>query len=188
MEQARVRGVHVRLAHAARRYGLDVREASKHPNLVDFINDRKIDVVLDIGANSGQFGKKLRGFGYRGTIISYEPTSSVFKHLEEIAKSDDKWTARNFAIGTELGNSKSISVQIRNSIRRLARRITPKTSIAGSSAIASKAYLCQLSITLRKNARETSSLKSTLKVSSARLLKEAGKQSQGQRASSWNCL
>jgi hypothetical protein len=75
MEAARRRGVHIRLARAARRYGLDVRESSKHPNLVDFINDRKIDVVLDVGANSGQFGQKLRGFGYRGDIVSYEPVS-----------------------------------------------------------------------------------------------------------------
>jgi FkbM family methyltransferase len=106
MQQARRRGVHVRLARAARRYGLDVRESSKHPNLVDFINDRRIDVVLDVGANSGQFGQKLRGFGYRGTIVSYEPVSSAFKHLEEIAKSDDKWTAHNFAIGAECGELK----------------------------------------------------------------------------------
>jgi hypothetical protein len=106
MEQARRRGVHIRLARAARRYGLDVRESSKHPDLVDFINDRKIDVVLDVGANSGQFGQKLRGFGYTGAIISYEPVLSAFKHLEELAKSDGKWTAHNFAIGAESGELK----------------------------------------------------------------------------------
>jgi FkbM family methyltransferase len=106
MEQARRRGVHIRLARAARRYGLDVRESSKHPNLLDFINDRKVDVVLDIGANAGQFGEKLRGFGYRGAIVSYEPVSSAFKHLDELAKSDGKWTANNFAIGAESGELK----------------------------------------------------------------------------------
>jgi FkbM family methyltransferase len=102
-EVARRHGVHIRLARAARRYGLDVRESSKHPNLVDFINDRKIDVVLDVGANSGQFGQKLRGFGYTGVIVSYEPVSSAFKHLEGIAKSDDKWSVNNFAIGADSG-------------------------------------------------------------------------------------
>jgi hypothetical protein len=59
MDEARKRGIHLRLAHAARRCGLDIRESSKHPNLVEYINDRKIDVVLDIGANSGQFGQKF---------------------------------------------------------------------------------------------------------------------------------
>jgi FkbM family methyltransferase len=106
VEQARRRGVHIRLARAARRYGLDVREVSKHPNLVDFINARNIDVVLDIGANSGQFGQKLRGFGYKGAIVSFEPVSLAFEHLEKIAKSDGKWTAHNFAIGAESGELK----------------------------------------------------------------------------------
>jgi FkbM family methyltransferase len=106
IEEAHRRGVHIRLARAARRYGLDVRESSKHPNLVDFINDRKIDVVVDVGANAGQFGQKLRGFGYRGAIVSYEPVSSAFKHLERIAEADNKWTAHNFAIGAESGELK----------------------------------------------------------------------------------
>jgi FkbM family methyltransferase len=106
MEEARRRGAHIRLARAARRYGLDVRESSKHPNLVDFINDRKIDVVLDVGANAGQFGQKMRGSGYRGAIVSYEPVSSAFEHLERIAKSNHKWTAHNFAIGAESGELK----------------------------------------------------------------------------------
>ena len=61
---------------------------------------------MDVGANSGQFGQKLRGFGYRGAIVSYEPVSSAFKRLEEIAKSDDKWTVHNFAIGAECGELK----------------------------------------------------------------------------------
>jgi FkbM family methyltransferase len=103
MEEVRRRGIHIRLARAARLYGLDVRESSKHPNLVDFFNSRKIDVILDVGANAGQFGQKLRGLGYRGTIVSYEPVSSAFKHLEEIAKLDGKWTVHNFAIGAESG-------------------------------------------------------------------------------------
>jgi FkbM family methyltransferase len=106
IDEARRRGVHIRLARAARRYGLDVRESSKHPNLVDFINDRKIDVVLDVGANAGQFGQKLRGFGYRGAIVSYEPVLSAFKDLERIAEADNKWTAHNFAIGAESGELK----------------------------------------------------------------------------------
>jgi hypothetical protein len=82
MEQARRRGAHIRLARAARRYGLDVREASKHPDLVDFINDRKIDVVLDIGANSGQFGEKLRGFGYRSRYR--QPSNTSMKLLSQM--------------------------------------------------------------------------------------------------------
>jgi FkbM family methyltransferase len=73
---------------------------------MDFINDRKINVVLDVGANAGQFGQKLRCFGYSGAIVSYEPVSSAFKHLERVAGADGKWTAHNFAIGAECGELK----------------------------------------------------------------------------------
>jgi FkbM family methyltransferase len=106
MEAARSRGIHIRLAHAARRYGLDVRESSKHPNLADFLKDRNVDVVLDVGANSGQFGQKLRGFGYKGAIVSYEPGASAFAYLERLAKEDGNWSAYNFAIGAESGELK----------------------------------------------------------------------------------
>jgi FkbM family methyltransferase len=111
MGAIRSRGIHIRMAHAARRYGLDVRESSTHPNLADFIKDRKVDVVLDIGANAGQFGQKLRGFGYKGAIVSYEPGSPAFAGLQSVAKADGKWSAYNFAIGAESGELKmNISV------------------------------------------------------------------------------
>ena len=48
----------------------------------------------------------MRGFGYRGAIVSYEPLSSAFSDLETTAKSDDKWTVHNFAIGAECGQLK----------------------------------------------------------------------------------
>ena len=35
-------------------------KTDKSPNTIDFINDRKVDTVLDVGDNSGQFGMKLR--------------------------------------------------------------------------------------------------------------------------------
>jgi FkbM family methyltransferase len=106
MRQARSRGIHIRLAHAARRYGFDVRESSTHPNLADFIKDRRVDVVVDVGANAGQFGQKLRGFGYKGAIVSFEPGSAAFADLQKVALADGKWSAFNFAIGAEAGELK----------------------------------------------------------------------------------
>jgi len=38
-------------------------------DLIDFIEDRGIDVVIDVGANVGQFGASLRDGGYRGKIV-----------------------------------------------------------------------------------------------------------------------
>ena len=60
----------------------------------------EIDVVLDIGANSGQFAQQLRDdLGYANRIISFEPLSSAFELLKANATRDPNWEAFNFALG-----------------------------------------------------------------------------------------
>ncbi len=61
--------------------------------------DRKIDCVIDVGANTGQYGSFLRGLGYDGWIVSFEPAKSVFDKLVEKSIRDDKWLCFNFALG-----------------------------------------------------------------------------------------
>lgn len=59
-----------------------------------------IDLVVDVGANVGQFGEFLRSeIGYRGRIISFEPLSSAYKIVAEKASADAKWETFNFALG-----------------------------------------------------------------------------------------
>jgi FkbM family methyltransferase len=82
----------------------------------------RIDTVIDIGANTGQFATELRsalGYSpYKNRIISFEPLSSAFKLLKERAELDPKWDVFNAALGdtdenTEIniaGNSYSSSL------------------------------------------------------------------------------
>jgi FkbM family methyltransferase len=58
-----------------------------------------IDLIIDVGANEGQFAREIRSF-YRGTILSFEPVSSAFAKLASLAASDPDWHARNFALGS----------------------------------------------------------------------------------------
>ncbi len=58
-----------------------------------------ITVVLDVGANSGQYGRELRELGYKGQIISLEPMRSPFESLKVDAESDARWRTFNFALG-----------------------------------------------------------------------------------------
>lgn len=88
------------LRRLARRGGWVVR---KQPILIDFLRDRKVDLVLDVGANVGQFGAELRRWGYRGRIISFEPGSNAFGHLAHRIAADDRWTARQCAVGDTAG-------------------------------------------------------------------------------------
>lgn len=60
----------------------------------------KIDVVIDVGANEGQFAKLIRKY-FDGDIYSFEPVSSTFKLLEANSKSDHQWYVYNFALGSE---------------------------------------------------------------------------------------
>jgi FkbM family methyltransferase len=64
-----------------------------------------IEMVLDVGANQGQYGRELRSAGYQGQIISFEPLSEAFKVLEKACLHDSKWHAYpRCAIGEMDGN------------------------------------------------------------------------------------
>ncbi len=72
---------------------------------MDFIEDRKIDTVIDVGANAGQFGESLRADGYRGKIVSFEPTASAFQILSQKAASDGNWEAHPCGLGATPGTA-----------------------------------------------------------------------------------
>lgn len=63
------------------------------------IDHYKIDLLFDIGANTGQFGELMRTLSYKGEIISFEPLKDAFSKLERIAQKDKNWKAQNYALG-----------------------------------------------------------------------------------------
>ena len=65
-----------------------------------FLDTRQVDLVVDVGANEGQFARRLR-HTYGGDIISFEPISAPFRRLEEAARNDSRWTVHQFALGSE---------------------------------------------------------------------------------------
>jgi FkbM family methyltransferase len=88
---------------ALRRAGWEVSRA--RPNLIDFLQSRSVDCVLDVGANAGQFGRWLRNHGYNGRIISFEPISSVYQVLAQEASGDDVWETKKLAVGNHCGTA-----------------------------------------------------------------------------------
>lgn len=72
-------------------------------DLIDFIEDRAIAMVVDVGANTGQFGLSLRRAGYRGKILSIEPGNAEFEALSREAKTDGNWEALHCALGASSG-------------------------------------------------------------------------------------
>jgi FkbM family methyltransferase len=63
------------------------------------IGDLRIDLVLDVGANVGQFALELHRHGYPGRIVSFEPLSAAFEALSRAASRDSSWDARRYGIG-----------------------------------------------------------------------------------------
>jgi FkbM family methyltransferase len=70
-------------------------------NLKMILDLYQIDLVLDVGANVGQFGKKLRKLGYKNKIVSFEPVSIAFDELLKESKHDNNWDVLNYALGSE---------------------------------------------------------------------------------------
>ena len=64
-----------------------------------------VDLVLDVGANTGQFASSLRRNGYRGRIVSFEPLEEFAAQVREQAAGDALWTVHQCALGDEDGTA-----------------------------------------------------------------------------------
>lgn len=87
--------------------------------------NENISLVLDVGANIGQYATELRSIGYKGKIYSFEPVSESFNKLKRASKNDPNWQVFNFSLGdfegeTEINISKnSVSSSILNNLPQL---------------------------------------------------------------------
>lgn len=89
---------------AVRRLGLDLTRfnpaASDDARLVAMLAEHGVNVVFDVGANTGQFGAMLRAARYKGRIVSFEPLSAARAELARVSASDSSWEiADQAAIG-----------------------------------------------------------------------------------------
>jgi FkbM family methyltransferase len=73
--------------------------------LLALMRRRGVDLVLDIGANAGQFASLLRATGFHGKIISFEPLSTAFAALKCKCDQDAEWSCHNIAIGNTDGEA-----------------------------------------------------------------------------------
>jgi FkbM family methyltransferase len=66
---------------------------------------RPVDLVIDVGGNTGGFGLELRHSGYEGRIVSIEPVAEAFAKLGAERVGDPAWAARHMALGRTAGKA-----------------------------------------------------------------------------------
>ncbi|HEX7300688.1 MAG TPA: FkbM family methyltransferase [Solirubrobacteraceae bacterium] len=69
------------------------------------VRDQAIDLVVDAGANCGQWATELRAGGYRGAIVSFEPLAAAHAALAAAAADDAAWTLHRLALGDRDGEA-----------------------------------------------------------------------------------
>lgn len=69
--------------------------------LQTIINNFRINTIIDVGANEGQYAAQVIEGNFKGKIYSFEPIHSVFRNLEANALPFRNWKVFNLGIGSE---------------------------------------------------------------------------------------
>jgi FkbM family methyltransferase len=84
--------------------GVDVRRVRNLP--LNPLVYHGVDLLLDVGANTGQYVRSARASGYLGKVVSFEPLPDAHRQLIDCARSDPDWLVHpRCAIGASRGQS-----------------------------------------------------------------------------------
>src|SRR5215470_6869482 len=110
-------------------------------HLLSHLRRSETDVVLDVGANSGQFALALFNAGFTGRIISFEPLSLAHAALSEAAQNHPDWEiAPRCALGAAVGSAviniagNSFSSSLRPMLERHLAA-APQSAYVGSETV-----------------------------------------------------
>lgn len=104
-----------------------------------------VDLVLDVGANAGQYSLALRRSGYRGRIMSFEPLRDAWERCTAHASRDPLWTvAPRMALGATEGQ-----IQIHVAENSVSSSILPMRDTHRAAA-PNSAYVSSETVDLRR--------------------------------------
>jgi FkbM family methyltransferase len=79
----------------------ELQEATHLRRLFELLG---VDLVIDVGANAGQYAQRLRRHvRYRGVIVSVEPQPEMLEHLNAASRGDPHWFIEPIAVSDRRG-------------------------------------------------------------------------------------
>lgn len=70
-----------------------------------YIKEKKVDLLIDVGASDGRYSMDIRDGGYSGQIESFEPLKYSFLRLKNNSNGDLNWNFHNIALSNFTGTS-----------------------------------------------------------------------------------
>lgn len=107
------------------------------PTFAEIMAHHRVDVVLDVGANDGDYAREIRDAGYRGRIVSFEPASATFARLARAAAADPLWDAVQLGVG-EAGGHLDLSVSALDVYSSFKQPSAVGSEAPGARAVASE--------------------------------------------------
>jgi len=134
---------------ALRRAGLTVHRYSPatvpDARIQALLAHHQIDLVLDVGANAGQYAMALRHAGYSGQILSFEPLRDAWERCTANASGDRLWSvAPQMALGATEGRA-----EVHVAKNSVSSSILPMRD-AHRAAAADSSYVGTESVDLRR--------------------------------------
>lgn len=81
------------------KFGMDFKMTDEE-RVILLLKHNKIDLIFDIGANTGQYARELFSLGYKGKIVSIEPLSEAYNQLLKHSENNPNWIiAERCALG-----------------------------------------------------------------------------------------
>jgi FkbM family methyltransferase len=132
------------IRHQIQRFGIDVVRYPLHDPLarmVQLLEYHRVNCVVDVGANDGGFATAIRGLGYSGRLISFEPLREPFESLRLKAANDHNWDALQCAVGDAKGEvtiNVSGNAGLSSSVLPMLRShidVAPNSSYVGTQTV-----------------------------------------------------
>jgi FkbM family methyltransferase len=104
------------------------------------LKHHRINTIIDVGANTGQYATEMYGLGFEGTIVSFEPLSKAYSILNHKIKSKKNWTAVNVALGSAnheatINVASNLASSSILSMKEAHKDAAPDVSFSGSEKI-----------------------------------------------------